>query len=199
VAIPGEVCVKTTNSLNEIENFISDELNKLTPINIDVSSCDIVEKIYKCLMSTKFRRKFACDSLKQHIREAISYNVKRNQPINITFLQGSYKLWRFEESPEADWAELFALMHYVAWVLPVLSFYQPGVIFDFYLDDLIMEKISNYSRDEILSYQHSFQQIIDFITPHCPRNLFYKITTVSSQYADERDFWNKLDISVANW
>lgn len=194
--------MKTTNSLNQIEKFISDELDKLDkllPIDSDDSSCDVVEKIYKYLMSTRFRRKAACDSLKQRIKDAIVYDVERNQPINITFLQGCYKLWRFEESPEADWAELFALMHYTAWVMPILSLYQPGVVFDFYVDDLIMERISNYRRDEILSYQHSFQKVIDFVMSHCPKNLHFKITTVSSQYADESDFWNKLDIAVARW
>ena len=199
MAIAGEICMQTTKCLNQIEKFIYDELDKLLTVDGDDSSCNVVEKIYKYLMSTKFRRKAACDKLKQRIKEAIVYDVERSQPINITFLQGCYKLWRFEEFPEADWAELFALMHYAEWVKPILSLYQPGVVFDFYVDDLIMERISNYRRDEIISYQHSFQKVMDFIMSHCPKNLHYKITTVSSQYADESDFWNKLDIAVARW
>lgn len=188
-----------TNGLNQIEKFIYDELDKLMSINVSVSSANVAEQIYKCLMSSKFRRKSVCDTLKHRIKEAILYNVERSQPINITFLQGCYKLWRFDEAPEADWAELFALLHYAAWVRPILSLYQPGVVFDFYVDDLIMLKISNYRRDEILSYQHSFQKVMDFVMLHCPKNLHYKITTVRSQYFSEEDFWNKLDIAVANW
>lgn len=195
----GGIRLATDNSLNQIENFIYEEFDKLMPLNNSAPSDDIVDKIYRCLMSSKFRRKSVCDSLKQHVREAIVYNVERNQPINITFLQGCYKLWRFDESPEADWAELFALMHYAKWVKSVLSIYQPGVVFDFYVDDLIMERISNYRRDEILSYQYSFQKVMDFVMSHCSKNLYFKITTVSSQYSDESDFWNKLDIAVANW
>ena len=184
---------------NQIEKFISDELCNLRFVESELSSQDVEKKIYDCLMSTKFRRKAACDQLKQHIKESIKYNVERDQPINITFLQGCYKLWRFEEAPEADWAELFALLHYAAWVMPILSFYQPGVAFDFYVDDLIMEKISNYTRNEILSYQFSFQKVLDFVMVHCPKNLQYKITTVSGQFLNEKDFWNKLQTAVEKW
>lgn len=189
----------TTNCFSQIEDFIYTELNKLLPIDDKGASGDIVDKIYRCIMSSKFRRKAVCDSLKQRIKEAITYNVERNLPINITFLQGCYKLWRFDEAPEADWAELFALMHYAAWVKSILPIYRPGVVFDFYVDDLIMEKISNYRRDEILSYQYSFQHVMDFVMSYCSNNLHYKITTVSSQYSNESDFWNKLDIAIVNW
>lgn len=185
--------------LNKVETFIYGELDKLQSVDDIVPSYSVVEQIYNYLMSSKFRRKSVCDSLKQQIKKSIIYNVERNQPINITFLQGCYKLWRFDEAPEVDWAEFFALLHYAAWVKPILCIYKPGVVFDFYVDDLIMEKISNYNRDEILSYQDSFQKLLDFVMLYCPQNLKYKITTVSSQYIDESDFWNKLDIAVANW
>lgn len=195
----GGIYLVSKGKLNQIEKFLYNELNKLMCADSSDFSGDLVDQIYKCLMSSKFRRKAVCDSLKQRIREAIIYNVERNQPINITFLQGCYKLWRFEECPEADWAELFALMYYATWVRSILSIYQPGVIFDFYVDDLIMEKISNYRKDEILAYQYSFQKVMDFVMLYCPNNLHYKITTVSSQYPNEKDFWNELEIAVANW
>ena len=189
----------TASYANPIEEYITAELERLLAIDIVDSPCDIVNPIYQSLMTTKFRRRAVCDALKQRIKKAIEYNAEKRQPINITFLQGCYKLWRFDESPEADWAELFALMHYADWVMPILSIYKPGVLFDFYVDDLIMEKISNYRRDEILSYQFSFQAILDFFMAYCPKNLYCKITTVSSQFTNESDFWNKLDIAVSNW
>lgn len=184
---------------NQIENFIYNELHKLSQIEINNLSQNIEDEIFKSIKTRKFRRYSASDYLLKRIREAIAYNVSRNEPINITFLQGSYKLWRLEESPEADWAELFALIHYATWVKPILSIYKPGVVFDFYMDDLIMERISNYRRDEILSYQNSFQKIIDFITSYCSENLRFKITTVSSRYSDENDFWNKLNRAIVKW
>lgn len=199
--IVGGICMITINSANEIEEFIYNKLKKISPQDsyVRLSPEETVERIYKSIMSAKFRRKSICDSLKLKIRKAIDYDVRREQPINITFLQGCYKLWRFDEAPEADWAELFALMHYAEWIKPILLIYQPGVVFDFYVDDLIMERISNYKRSEILSYQYSFQKVIDFVMTYCPPNLNYKITTVSSQYSSEEEFWNKLDEAVVNW
>lgn len=183
----------------KIEKYIFDELQKLKQVDCLILPSNFGDEIYRIIKSCKFRRVAASEILLKRIREAIDYNVSKNKPINITFLQGSYKLWRLEEAPEVDWAELFALMHYATWVKPILSFYKPGVVFDFYMDDLVMEKISNYRRDEILSYQSSFQKVIDFILTYCPDNLQCKITTVSSRYDSEKDFWNKLSIAVEKW
>jgi len=184
---------------NQIENFIYTELRKLSQLENKVSPQNVEDEIFKLLKTKKFRKYSASDSLLKRIQEAIAYNVSKDEPINITFLQGGYKLWRLEESPEADWAELFALMYYATWVKPILSFYKPGVVFDFYIDDLIMEKISNYRRDEIISYQYSFQKVMDFIMSYCSGNLRYRMTTVSSRFSDENDFWNKLNIAAEKW
>lgn len=181
---------------NQIENFIYSELQNLSQIEYKVLPQNIENEIFKLLKTKKFRKYSASDSLLKRVQEAIAYNVSKDEPINITFLQGCYKLWRLEESPEVDWAELFSLMHYTKWVKPILSFYKPGVVFDFYLDDLIMERISNYRRDEILSYQHSFQKVMNFIMSYCSENLLYRMTTVSSRFTDENDFWNKLNIAI---
>ena len=183
----------------QIEEHIYKELQKLSNIEGKVVPNNIEDEIFRIIKSRKFRRRSASHSLLISIKESIEYNVLNNKPINITFLQGSYKLWRLDESPEVDWAELFALLHYAAWVRPILSFYKPGVIFDFYLDDLIMERISNYRRDEIISYQDSFQEIMNFIMSFCPKNLRFKITTVSSRFKDENDFWDKLNVAVQKW
>jgi hypothetical protein len=47
-------------------------------------------------------------------------------------------LWRIDEAPEADFAELFSSMYYVKWLKPVCEIYKPGVWFDFFVDDLIL-------------------------------------------------------------
>jgi hypothetical protein len=181
---------------NKIETYLLCEFEKLSQIESEILPQNIENEIFKSIKTSKFRKYHANDSLLKSIQEAINYNISNNNPINITFLQGCYKLWRLEESPEADWAELFALMHYATWVKPILSIYKPGVVFDFYVDDLIMERISNYKREELLSYQLSFQKVMDFIMSYCPKNLRFKITTVSSRFSDEGDFWKKLNIAV---
>lgn len=181
------------------EAFILDELNKLSIGVNNFSSHDVSPLAFRSIMSSKYRRKSVSDALKNRIYDSIVFCTSKRQPINITFLQGSYKLWRFDESPEADWAELFALMHYVSWVKPVLLLYEPGIEFDFFLDDWIMEIISNYRRDEIVSYQSSFKKVIDFVSCFCPQNIKFKITPVSNLYVDEQAFKSQLEQAVANW
>jgi len=180
----------------EVETYIKLELKKLSKLENHKASQNLENEIFKSFKTKGFRKYHASPILLRKIQEAIHYNVSNKKPINITFLQGCYKLWRLEESPEVDWAEFFALTHYIAWVKPILSIYKPGVEIEFYVDDLIMERISNYKREELLLYQLSFQKLLDFITSYCPDNLRFKITTVSSRFKDEFDFWEKLRIAV---
>lgn len=88
---------------------------------------ELVEVIFRLVMSKKFRKYTANDDLQSHIKNAIRVNVEKNEPINITFLHGAYKLWRLAEAPEADWAELFSLIYYTNWVKPICEVYGPGV------------------------------------------------------------------------
>jgi len=163
---------------SQIEEYLRLELQKLSQIENNTPPQNTEQEIYRLLKTRRFRKYFASESLLEQIQAAIIYKVGKNEPINITILQGCYKLWRLKEAPGPDWAELFALMYYAEWVKPILSFYKPGVIIDFYVDDLIMERISNYERDEILFYQNSFLSVMDFVMTYCPENLRFKLTTV---------------------
>ncbi|MDO8451848.1 MAG: hypothetical protein Q7S76_03185, partial [bacterium] len=88
-------------------------------------------------MSKKYRKYAVNPEYIQHIRSAIESSVQRGDPIKLTLVFGGYKLWRLEEAPEVDWAELFSLMYYARWLLPIARVYEPGVWFDFYSDDVI--------------------------------------------------------------
>ena len=109
---------------------------------------ELIEAIYRLLLSKKFRKYSATEQLQEHIKSAIRLNVGNQQPINLTFTQGAYKLWRLEEAPEADWAELFAAMHYTRWLNPICQIYKPGVWLDFFVDDLILPKLNDISLEE---------------------------------------------------
>lgn len=183
--------------MEQIENFLYRELNNLSKMEFEpVLLENIEDEIFRILKTRKFRKYAINDDLICDIKEAINYDVKNRQPINITFLQGCYKLWRLNEAPESDWAELFAVEYYVQWVKNILAIYEPGVILDFYVDDLIMERISNYSRTEIIAYKNSFQKVLDLVKSFCPKNINFRITTVSSQYHSEHDFWVALNDAI---
>jgi len=180
-----------------IEKFLLKELQGLA-LDRDVSEFQNLEdEICRLLLSKKFRKYSASSELIEHIRKSVANRVANGKPIHVTFWQGGFKLWRLEEAPEVDWSELFALMYYVTWLKPVLGIYKPGVVIEFYLDDIIMERLCNYTREEILAYHRSLQAVIDFLCKYIPLNLKFVITTASSRFHDEATFWKELDSAIA--
>ena len=175
------------------EQYIKNELQKLKdPLGIQKSE-DIEAQIVQLLLSKKFRKYSANETLIQHVKDVVHFCVSRNQPINLTFLHGAYKLWRLDEAPEADFAELFSLMYYSKYVKPVCEIYEPGVWFDFFVDDYIVEVIDNLAPEEVRRYIDSYQGIMDYLKAYQPDNLKMTITTVGSRFESREAF----DASVA--
>ncbi len=173
------------------QEYIESELQKVKePFGFErLSNKDeLVDSIYRAIMSKKFRKYSANDELKKYIKNSIRQNVEKNEPINVTFLHGAYKLWRLEESPEPEWAELFSLMYYSRWVKPVCELYEPGVWFDFFVDDYIVNRLNNVPMDDVRAYIDSYQKLINFLKPFQPDNLKMTITPVGSKFSSETDF-----------
>lgn len=180
------------------EQYIKLELEKLKqPLGLKPEA-DLEAQIVQLLLSKKFRKYSANEELIQHIKDSVHECVGKNQPINLTFLHGAYKLWRLEESPEADWAELFALMYYSKYVKPICEIYEPGVWFDFFVDDWIVEKLDNISPAEITTYIESYQAVMDFLRPYQPQNLKMTITPVSSCFSSRAEFDDKLNEKLSS-
>lgn len=175
------------------EQYLKLELEKLQEPSDICPDKNFEAQIVKLLLSKKFRKYSANEDLISHIKESVHECVSKNQPINLTFLHGAYKLWRLDESPETDWAELFALMYYTKYVKPICEIYKPGVWFDFFVDDWIIEKLDNISKEEITTYIESYQKVMDFLKPYQPANLKMTITPVSSYFDSRDDFNNKLE------
>jgi hypothetical protein len=178
------------------QSFIQSRLEGLsTPRGLEKpgSRFDLEKEILRLLLSKKFRKYSANEALIKHCRTAIAICVKNQKPINITFLHGAYKLWRLEESPEADWAELFSLIYYTDWVKGICEIYEPGVHFDFFVDDYIVPELDNIPPADVETYLVSYQHVIDFLRPYQPINLQMTVTRVGSQFASQEDFKKKLE------
>lgn len=165
-----------------------DELKQPTGLEKPANADELMAQIFKFVMSKKFRKYSANDELIAYTHNAIKINVEKNEPINFTFLHGAYKLWRLEESPEVDWAELFSLMYYSNWVKPICEVYEPGVVFDFFVDDLIVPKLDNVDLSDIETYIVSYQKVIDFLKAYQPSNLKMGITRVGDQFESPEAF-----------
>ena len=185
------------------QKFVLAELERLSkPVNVLSSNKKVLtieDEIFNRLMSRKFRKYAATDELRQRIKESIAYRVAKGMPISVTFMQGGFKLWRLDEAPEVDWAELFAFMYYSEWLSNVCAVYEPGVVLEVYVMDLIMEVISNYTREETLAYKTSFRTIIKFLTKYVPSNLKLQLTDICDRYGSEEEFWKVLDIAVSKY
>ena len=179
------------------EAYITNCLDQLKEKNTVVpNNEDIVESIYKFLMSKKFRKYAVNPEYLDHIRSAIKSSVDKNEPIKLTLVFGGYKLWSLEETPEADWAELFSLMYYTQWLTPITSLYKPGVWFDFYSDDVILEIMDNVPKEDTEKYIQSFKNLLDFIKPYIPKNLSLTINRVGDQYESYDEFKKELEVSI---
>lgn len=181
------------------QDYIESALQQLSePLELPQPQAqdELVEAIFKHLSSKKFRKYSLTPEYSAHIKNAIKENVAANKPINLTFLGGCYKLWRLDEAPESDWAELFAHMYYSRWVKAICAIYKPGVWFDFFLDDAIVPRINNISENDVEAYRESRQRIIDFLKPYQPSNLNMTLTGISSLFASKEAYEESLEKNI---
>lgn len=173
-----------------------DDLKQPTGIEKPTNNEQLVEAIFKAFTSKKFRKYSLGQEHADHIKSSIALNIKNKEPIKATLVFGGYKLWRLEETPEVDWAELFSLIYYTNWMKPVCELYESGVWFDFFSDDVIVAKMNNVSPDDTKAYQESFKKLLTFIKPYQPSNLNMTLNRVGDQYDSYEDFEKDLDEQI---
>jgi hypothetical protein len=157
---------------------------------------ELIEAIYKLVTSKKFRKYSLTEEYAASIKDAIRQSVEANEPINFVFFGGCYKLWRLDEAPESDWAELFACMYYTRWVKPVCEIYEPGVWFDYFLDDVIVSRINNLPESDVEAYRQSRQRILDFLKSYQPGNLRMTLTGLGSLFESREAYETALEKSI---
>lgn len=182
------------------KEFIEERLNNLKTEKASVkefkSKEELADFIFKTIMSKKFRKFSVGSETKEKIKKAIDLNIEKNEPIKIALPYGTYKLWRFEESPEVDWAELFSMIYFARWLKPITEVYKPGAWFDFCGDDAILELINNIPEEDTEKYKKSMRTLIKFIQPYLPDNLKYTFSPVGERYASKEEFLEDLEEKV---
>ncbi len=180
--------------------YILSKLDKLRSTENSVANFnspnELRDYIVKVIMSKKFRKFSVVPEYQAHIKKVVEESIKENLPIKFSFPFGGYKLWRLEETPEADWAELFTLMYYSKWLKPITEVYKPGILFDFSSDDVIVERMNNVPKSDTQKYAASFNNIIDFLKKYIPNNMKFTLTPISSLYTPEEfeiDLQDKID------
>ncbi len=182
------------------KEFIQKRLNDLKSTEKTVVSLksdkELADFIFKTIMSKKFRKFAVTPDYIPHIHQSIENAIKEGSPIKFVFVFGGYKLWRLEEAPESDWAELFALTYYAKWLKPIAEVYKPGIWMDFSSDEIIIERLNNIPKSDTEAYSKSFNSILDFLKKYLPENMNFTMTPVSSRYTPqefEEDLKDKID------
>ena len=152
------------------------------------NNTEMADAIFTLLMSKKFRKFSVPEKNKAIIKSAIEKNIENGGPIKISFPFGGYKLWRLEETPEADWAELFSMIYFTRWLKPVCALYPKGVVFTFWFDEVVISKLNNIPQSDLDEYRKSFETLLSFIKPLLPLNMKFESFLERSQHENSEEF-----------
>lgn len=169
------------------KEYIEERLKGIKSTKV-VLDRDLADFIHATILSKKFRKYSVNPEVHSTVRKAIELNIQNKEPIKIALPFGSYKLWRLEESPEPDWAELFAMIYYAYWLKPITDVYEPGVLFDFCGDDAILELMNNIPEENTIKYKSVFRELIKFMEEYTPENFQFTFSPVGERYGSKEEF-----------
>jgi hypothetical protein len=177
------------------QQYITSTLQALAePVQMEtIGNTPLQEAIFAKVMSKKFRKLKADDETIRITKNAISLAVSNNKPVTVSFLFGGNKLWRFDEAPEIDWAELFSLIYFVRWMKSIASVYGPGARLDYYSEDVAVETLNNVSRAETEVYSKTFRDMLDWFKPYIPKNVTITYRRYAEEYKDYSDYLHELE------
>ena len=160
-----------------------DELKK--PIKYQkVDANKLEQTILAKVLSKKFRKFAADESAINTCKKAAHIAVLHNQPIKIGLLFGGNKIWRLDEAPEVDWAELFSLIYFARWMKLIASVYAYGVEFGFYSQDISIERLNNVPRSETDKYSATFRDLLVWFDTYLPAGISFTYARHADEYSD---------------
>ena len=194
--IVGSIPAHISMNPKEYIEYKLNELKSTNEVETFSSQKELSDFICKTIMSKKFRKFSLIPEYIEHIKLVVDESIENNLPIKFSFPFGGYKLWRLEETPEVDWAELFTFMYYAKWLKPIAQTYKPGVVFDFASDDMIIERMNNIPKKDTEEYRRSFEDLVKFLEKYIPGNIKFTFTPISSLYTPEefeKDLADKIE------
>lgn len=150
------------------------------------------EIVYARLMSKKFRKVKPGQACVDITKRVVAKAVKDQTPIMVTECFGGNKLWRFDEAPEIDWAELFSLIYFLEWMKYVAAVHKPGMVFDYFSQDLSVERLDNLTREELDAYSRTFREMLEWIKPYLPDRVSVTYRRHREMFDDESKYDTEL-------
>lgn len=165
---------------------------------VQIEQDKLEDAIFSKVMSKKFRKLKAADKAIAGSKQAIHLAVQKNEPIRIMQMFGGNKLWRFEEAPEIDWAELFSFTYFMQWSKLISSVYKPGVLYEYFSQDISVESLNNVPRVETDKYSQTFREMLDWVKPYIPSNIQVKYVRHYELFSDPKDYYKELEVAKEN-
>jgi hypothetical protein len=177
------------------QEYIISSLKALAePVRMeDIGNTPLEEAIFAKVMSKKFRKLKAHEETIRVTKRAISWAIKNNKPVTVSFLFGGNKLWRFEEAPGVEWAELFSLIYFLRWMKSIASVYEPGARLDYYSQALNVEIMNNIPLAETEEYTKTFRAMLDWVKPYVPDRVNVTFREYADEFQDHADFVRELE------
>lgn len=172
------------------QEYIITKLQELKqPVGFQDVKPDLLENTILAKVLSKKYRKFACDEVAvNNCKTAIHLSVSQNKPIKIGLLFGGNKIWRLDEAPEVDWAELFSLIYFARWMKSIASVYEHGVEFGFYSQDVSIERLNNVPRSETDLYSQTFRELLAWFVQYLPKDVRFTYGRHAEEYVDLGDY-----------
>lgn len=144
--------------------------------------------IYGRLTTSKYRSSSIPDELNSQIKEKIRNSISQNKPIHITVPFGGFKKWQLPTFPDIDWSEIFNLILLREYLSPIAAYYKPGVILEYFSDEIFASRMNNISQEDLDLYNDHFTQIIEFFNQFQPDNFKIKFSKIRDQISQEELF-----------
>jgi len=173
--------------ISKLENLKRPEpLLKIEPEKLE-------EAILAKVLSKKFRKTRADELTIDICKKAIRYAVENKAPVKLNSLFGGNKLWRFDEAPEPDWAELFNLIYSARWMKTISGVYEYGAEFEYYSQDVSVERLNNISREEADQYSKIFRELLLWFERYLPDRVVISYKRQADTYSDMGEYEKEIE------
>lgn len=162
---------------------------------IEIERIDVY--ILNKLKSTKYvgskMPKVLFDTVEKVVREA----VKENQPIHVTVPFGGYKKAQYDSAPHIDWAEVFNVIQLRAYLTPIVQAYKPGIILDYFSDEIFVSRMNNISQEDLEIYNKEFIELVKVMNNYTKNNMIIKFSKIRDQITSE-ELHKRFDKAIVN-
>lgn len=134
------------------------------------------------LFRKKFRKSKVAEITQKDIFSKVLMSIEQNIPLHFIVCFGGYKHFWNSSYPKVDFAELFNLVFFREYFLPILNVHKPGVVLEYGAEDIVISLMDNFPHKDLIDYAKSFKNLIQTFSKNIPKNLQIKYISTQEKY-----------------